>query len=207
MHNDTMVNCQKPEETIMRLVQNTGVVRAREIRQAGLHSEYLRRLCEKGLLIRSGRGLYISADCDVTELHDFAQAAKRVPHGVICLLSALVYHHIGTQNPHQIWMAVDRRARKPKVDFPPLRIFRFSGQAMDLGVEEKVVEGVPVRIYNPAKTVADCFKYRNKIGLDVALEALKECLRERKCTSDELWHFAQVCRVAKIMRPYMEAMI
>lgn len=162
---------------------------------------------EKGLLIRSGRGLYISADCDVTELHDFAQAAKRVPHGVICLLSALVYHHIGTQNPHQIWMAVDRRVRKPKVDFPPLRIFRFSGRAMDLGVEEKVVEGVSVRVYNPAKTVADCFKYRNKIGLDVALEALRECQRERKCTSDELWHFAQVCRVANIMRPYMEAMI
>ena len=202
-----MLDNKKPEKEIMRMVQKTGMVRAREVRQAGFHPEYLRRLCEKGFLVRSGRGLYVSANPDVTELHDFAQAAKRVPHGVICLLSALAYHNIGTQNPYQIWIAVDRRARKPKVDFPPLRIFRFSGQALDMGVEEATVEGVKVRIYNPAKTVADCFKYRNKIGLDVALEALRESLRERKCNSDDLWHFAKVCRVANIMRPYMEAIV
>ena len=195
------------ENTILRMARKTGVVRAREIREAGLHSEYLRRLCKSGQLIRTGRGLYVLADGNFTEHHSLGEACKRVPHGIICLLSALSYHEIGTQNPHQIWMAIDRAVRKPKVDYPPIRIFRFSGQSLKEGIEEKKIEGVSVRVYNPAKTVADCFKYRNKVGIDVAIEALKECLRSRRCTIDELFHYAQICRVRNIMRPYMEAIV
>lgn len=197
----------KPENTIIKMARKTGVVRAREIRKAGIHPEYLRKLCKSGLLIRTGRGLYVLADGDFTEHHSLAEACKRVPHGIICLLSALSYHEIGTQNPHQIWMAIDRSMRKPKVDYPPIRIFRFSGPSLEEGIEKKKIEGVSVRVYNPAKTVADCFKYRNKVGIDVAIEALKECWRSRRSTVDELVHYAKICRVRNIMQPYIEAIV
>jgi predicted transcriptional regulator of viral defense system len=189
------------------MARKTGVVRAREIRKAGLHPEYLRKLCTSGHLIRTGRGLYVLADGDFTEHHSLAEACKRVPHGIICLLSALSYHEIGTQNPHQIWMAIDRAMRKPKVDYPPIRIFRFSGPSLKEGIEKIQIEGVSIKVYNPAKTVADCFKYRNKVGIDVAIEALKECWRSRRCTIDELVHYARICRVRNIMQPYMEAIV
>ena len=195
------------ENAIMKMAHKTGVVRAREIREAGLHPEYLRKLCKSRKLIRTGRGLYVLADGDFTEHHSLAEACKRVPHGIICLLSALSYHEIGTQNPHQIWMAIDRAMRKPKVDYPPIRVFRFSGPSLKEGIEEKKIEGVSVRVYNPAKTVADSFKYRNKVGIDVAIEALKECWRSRRCTIDELFHYARICRVQNIMQPYMEAIV
>jgi predicted transcriptional regulator of viral defense system len=158
------------ENAILEMARKTGVVRAREIREAGLHPEYLRKLCKSGYLIRTGRGLYSLADGDFTEHHTLAEACKRVPHGVICLLSALSYHEIGTQNPHEVWMAIDRAIRKPKVDYPPIRVFRFSGLSLKEGIEEIKIEGVSVRVYNPAKTVADCFKCRNKVGIDVAIE-------------------------------------
>jgi predicted transcriptional regulator of viral defense system len=128
-----------------------------------------------------------------------------VPSGVVCLLSALRLHGLTTQAPFEVWMALDTKAWLPKVDHPPLRFVRFSGAALREGVQRKKIEGVEVRFYSPAKTVADCFKYRNKIGLDVALEALRECRRQKRATADELWHFARVCRVANVMRPYMEA--
>jgi len=195
------------ENAIMKMARKTGVVRAREIRKAGLHPEYLRKLCTSGHLIRTGRGLYVLADGDFTEHHSLAEACKRVPHGIICLLSALSYHEIGTQNPHQIWMAIDRAMRKPKVDYPPIRIFRFSGPSLKEGIEKIQIEGVSIRVYNPAKTVADCFKYRNKVGIDVAIEALKECWRSRRCTTDEFVHYARICRVQNIMQPYMEVIV
>ena len=195
------------ESTILQMARKTGVVRAREIREAGLHPEYLRKLCKSGQLIRTGRGLYVLADGDFTEHHSIAEASKRVPHGIVCLLSALSYYEIGTQNPHQIWMAIDRAMRKPKVDYPPIRIFRFSGPSLKEGIEEKKIEGVSVQVYNPAKTVADCFKYRNKVGIDVAIEALKECWRSRRCEIDELIYYAKICRVRNIMQPYMEAIV
>ena len=195
------------EHAIMNMARKAGVIRAREIKKAGLHPEYLRKLCKSGRLIRTGRGLYVLAKGDFTEHHGLAEACKRVPHGIICLLSSLSYHEIGTQNPHQIWMAIDRAMRKPKVDYPPLRIFRFSGPSLQEGIEEKKIEGVSVRVYNPAKTVADCFKYRNKVGIDVAIEALKESWRSRLCTTDELIHYSRICRVQNIMQPYMEAIV
>ena len=195
------------ESTILQMARKTGVVRAREIRKAGLHPEYLRKLCTSGHLIRTGRGLYVLADGDFKEHHSIAEACKRVPHGIVCLLSALSYYEIGTQNPHQIWMAIDRAMRKPKVDYPPIRIFRFSGPSLKEGIEEKKIEGVSVQVYNPAKTLADCFKYRNKVGIDVAIEALKECWRSRRCEIDELVYYAKICRVRNIMQPYMEAIV
>jgi predicted transcriptional regulator of viral defense system len=135
-----------------------------------------------------------------------AEACKRVPGGVVCLLSALQFHDLTTQLPFEVWLALDVKARKPAVEFPPLRIVRFSAEALSKGIETHRVEGVTVRVYNVPKTVADCFKYRNKIGLDVALEALRECRRKRLATIDELWRYAKICRVSKVMQPYLQAM-
>ena len=128
-----------------------------------------------------------------------------MPNGIICLISALRFHDLTTQVPHEVWMAISEKARRPKVDYPPLRIVRFSGDSLDYGAVTQKVEGVPIRVFDPAKTVADCFKYRNKIGLDVALEALRDCYRQRKATMDELWKAAKVCRVARVMQPYLES--
>ena len=195
-----------PENQVLELAQQ-GLLRVCDLTSRGLHPEYLRRLYQKGLVRREGRGLYIAADAEISVHYGLAQVAKRVSHGVICLLSALSFHEIGTQLPHQVWMAIDRRAAKPKMQFPPLRVMRFSGAALTEGIETYQIEGVPVQIFNPAKTVADCFKYRNKIGLDIALEALKECILDRRTTMDDLWHFAKVCRMTNVMRPYMEAIV
>ena len=148
----------------------------------------------------------LGAEHAVTEHHGLAIAAAAVPHGVVCLLSALQYHGIGTQLPSEVWMAIDRRARRPALRYPPLRIVRYTGAALTEGVESRRVEGREVRVYNVAKTVADCFKYRNKIGLDVALEALREGWRARRFTMDELDRYAAICRVQRVMRPYLEAL-
>lgn len=192
---------------ILELAHESGVVSSAEVRSQGIHHEYLRQLCKEGKLIRVGRGLYSLPDAEVTVHHGLAQVRKAIPKGVICLLSALRFHEIGTQAPHEVWVAIDRRAARPRAKYPRMRIVRFSGKSLTEGIAEHNVEGVLVRIYKPAKTVADCFKYRNKIGLDVALEALRETIRERRCTTDELWRYAKICRVTEIMRPYMEAIV
>ena len=143
------------------------------------------------------------------ELKEFcalAEATKAVPKGIGCLISALRFHGIGTQLPHEVWLALDRRAARPRVTYPPLHVVRVSGKSLSGGIEKHDVEGVTVRVYAPAKTVVDCFRYRNKVGLDVALEALREALRARKCTVDELWRCAKAGRIAKVMRPYLEAL-
>ncbi len=191
----------------MKLARRSGIVSASDVRSIGVHSEYLRRLCAKGDLVRIGRGLYQIPDAEITTHHGTARAAKTVPNGVICLLSALRFHEIGTQVPQAVWMAIDRRAALPKIATPKMRFVFFSDDALTEGMEEHTIEGIQVRIYSPAKTVADCFKYRNKIGLDVALEALQEVLRDRKCSIDDLWKYAKICRVTNTIRPYMEATI
>jgi predicted transcriptional regulator of viral defense system len=192
-------------ERVARMVRRAGVFRSRDLDGGGIPRQYLRQAKQRGLVKQVGRGLYVARDTPATEHHSLAEAAKRVSHGVICLLSALRFHHLTTQSPHEVWMAVSRKARRPRENHPPLRIVRFSGAALEYGVLAKKVEGVVVRVYNPAKTVADCFKYRNKIGLDVALEALRHCYRQRKATMDELWEAAKVCRVARVMQPYLES--
>lgn len=194
-------------EKILEMARKTGALRVRDLIAHGLHPENLRRLSARGILVRSGRGLYMLADVDATENHTFVEAAKKVPQGVICLLSALRFHGLTTQAPFEVWMAIAGKAWRPKADYPPLRVFHFSESALNFGVEVHQIEGVPVRIFSPSKTVVDCFKYRNKIGLDVAVESLRDCRRQRKCKNDELWRYAKVCRVSNVMRPYLEATI
>jgi len=158
------------------------------------------------VLERIARGQYRLAESPVTEHHGLAIAAAAVPKGVVCLVSALSFHRVGTQLPFQVWLALDRRARRPTLSYPPLRVVRFSGSALRAGIATHQIEGRPVRIYSVAKTIADCFKYRNKIGLDVALEALREGWRARRFTMDEIGRHAKACRVERVMRPYLEAL-
>jgi predicted transcriptional regulator of viral defense system len=175
------------------------------VEAVGISRTYLNKLHSQGVLDRPSRGLYILKDDDPSEHRSLVEACRRVPRGVVCLLSALQFHGLTTQAPFEVWLAIGESARLPRVDSPSLRIVRFSGAALTSGVQEHVVEGVTVRVSTPAKTVADCFKYRNKIGIDVALEALRDGLRQRKVTSDDLWQAAKVCRMANVMRPYLEA--
>lgn len=198
--------CDKAKRKL-ELARNSGIVSSEEIRSHGIHHEYVRQLCAEGKLVLVGRGRYMLPDAEVTAHHGLAQAGKSVRKSVICLLSALPFHEIGAQVPHEVWIAIDRRSALPRVKRPKMRIVRFSGKALAEGIDEHNVEGLPVRIYNPAKTVADCFKYRNKIGLDVTLEALREVIRERNCTTDERWQYAKIRRMTKTMRPYMEAIV
>ena len=193
-------------ELALQLIRERGVLRPRDLTPQGIPRHALRTLCDSGIVQRVGRGLYVLANAPITQHHSLAEASKRVPKGVICLLSALSFHGLTTQNPSQVWMAVDRKGWSPNVDLPFVRVVAFSRSALDYGIEAYGIEGVEVRVYSPAKTVADCFKYRNKIGLDVALEALRDCIRQRKATVDQLLGAAEICRVAKVMRPYLESL-
>jgi predicted transcriptional regulator of viral defense system len=196
-------------EQLRQKVKDIGILHARDLKAQGIPREYLWQLQQKGLLERAGRGIYRRPDWEVTENHGLVEAAQRVPRGVICLLSALRFHGLTTQSPFEVWVAIDRKAHRPNGSsdnhLTPLNIVRFSGQALTEGVEEHTIEGVTVKIYGPAKTVADCFKYRNKIGVDVAIEALRDCWQKRRASADELWRYAKICRVANVIRPYMEA--
>jgi len=192
---------------IIQIVKRLGIVRPRDMDEYGIHRKYIHMLHDQGMLNRIGRGLYTLPDTDPSENRSFAEASKRVPSGVICLLSALRFHGLTTQSPYEIWMAIGHKARSPREPGMPIRITRYSGESLTAGVEEHNIEGVSIRVYNPAKTVADCFKFRNKIGLDVAMEALRDCHSSRKYTMDELWKFAKICRVANIMKPYLEFLV
>lgn len=193
------------ENRILNILEHESTLRPRDLDAYDIPRPYLHRLHERGLVMRVGRGLYMLPEADITEHHTLVEASKRVPKGIICLLSALQFHGLTTQAPFEVWMAIDNKARQPQVDYPSLRIVRFSGESLKAGIQEEEIEGVSIKIYNPAKTVADCFKYRNKIGLDVAIEALRDCRRQRLCSNDELWKYAKICRVTNIMKPYLEA--
>jgi predicted transcriptional regulator of viral defense system len=193
-------------DEVVTLARRQGIVTARALREGGIAPTYLQRLTARGILRRVARGLYEIADgADISAMHTLVEACLRVPSGVICLLSALRFHDLTTQAPREVWLAIDPKAHLPKVPYPPLRIVRFGGGARTTGVEEHLVEGQTVRVYSVAKTVADCFKYRNKIGLDVAIEALNDAWGGRRATADDLWQAAMVDRVANVMRPYLEA--
>lgn len=194
-------------EKILHLAKEKSILRPRDLDSHGIPRRWMSRLYERGELIRIGRGLYTLTDAVPTENRSLAEVAKRIPSAVICLLSALQFHELTTQVPHQVWIAVASKARSPKVSDLPTRIIRFSGDSFTAGIDTCEIEGVQVRIYNPAKTVADCFKFRNKVGLDVAIEALKDCLRKRKATVDELWTYAGICRVANVIKPYLESLL
>lgn len=195
------------EQQVLDFISTKGIIQAKELQPHGWARACLQRLEGKGLIERIGRGLYTVHDANVSERRGTAEICKRVPGAVVCLLSALQFHKLTTQLPFEVWIAIDARARKPAIIYPPLRVVRFSGAALKEGVQSHLVEGVLVKVYSPAKTVADCFKFRNKIGLDVAIEALRECIRKNVATVDEIWHYAQVCRVSKVMQPYMQAIL
>jgi len=196
----------KPFQKIMHYVGQHGIVRPRDIEAIGLPREYLLRLHRQGKIVRSGRGLYSLPDATITERHSYAEAARRVPGSIFCLLSALAFHEITTQSPASVWIALPQGTRRPTISSLSLRVVRLSGASLTEGIEKHKVEGVPIRVYSVAKTVADCFKFRNKIGLDVAIEALKDSLGQKKATINEIYRYARICRVSNVIRPYMEAL-
>ena len=193
-------------QDILDLATELGLIRPRDLTERGLPTVALTRLVRQGRLQRVGRGLYALPDRPVSEHNALAEVARKHPQAIVCLLSALRFHDLTTQSPFEVWLAIPNKARAPKMDYPPLRIVRFSGAALTHGLEDCVVDGVPVRVTSVARTVADCFKFRNKIGLDVALEALQEAWRAKRASMDELWRYATLCRVANVMRPYMESL-
>lgn len=192
-------------DRLLALARTRGVLRSKDLAPLGIPRQTLARLHRRGALDRVGRGLYVLAGADVTEKHTLVTAARRVPHGVVCLLSALRFHDLTTQAPFEVWLAIDGKARRPKQEAVPLRVVYMSGQSFTEGVETHELEGVEVRVFGAAKTVADCFKYRSQVGLDVAIEALKDYRWSSAFDADALWRFAQVCRVSTVMRPYLEA--
>ena len=193
-------------ERLMELARSRGLIRPCDLEPFGIPRVSLTRAVRRGLLERIGRGLYGLPGREVSAHGSLAEVARRVPKGVICLLSALRFHDLTTQAPFEVWLAIENKALAPKLDYPPLRVVRFSGEAFTEGVEEHVVDSVTIRITGVAKTVADCFKYRNKIGLDVALEALREAWHEKRTSSDDIWRYAKVCRVANVMRLFLDSL-
>lgn len=188
------------------LLQAKGLVRAHELAQLGVAGETLQQLLRKGVIVRISRGLYAAPDRVLNEHDQLAQLAIKYPNMVFCLLTALQIHGLTTQAPHEVWVAILPNARAPQVSYPPLRIVRLSDPG--LGLEQITLDGVVhIPVTSVAKTVADCFKFRNKIGLDIALEALRDAWRQKKVTMDELWEMAQLCRVANVMRPYLESLV
>lgn len=173
----------------------------------GIHPSTLARALEDGTLERVSRGKYRFADAEITENHGLVLAAASVPTGIVCLVSALAFHEVGTQLPRQTWMAVPRTTWKPKVEYPPLRLVYFTGAALTSGVEEHTFEGRRVRVYNLPKTIVDCFNYRNTVGLDVALEAVIDAWQRRRVLMADIDHYAQLCGVHKVMMPYLEILV
>ena len=167
----------------------------------------LTRLVRQGEITRIARGLYAVSDRPITELDSLVDVAAYSGQAIFCLLTALRFHNLTTQSPFEVWLALPNKARAPKIDYPPLRIVWYSGAALSEGVEQHVMAGQTIKVYGVAKTIADCFKYRNKIGVDVGIEALREAWREKRVTMRELHHYGKICRVEKIMRPYLESLV
>lgn len=184
-----------------------GLLRTSQALKLGIHPRTLYELRDTNRIVQLGRGLYRLADANETEHLDLITVAAKVPDGVICLISALAFHGITTEVPHEVYLAVRHGKEQPRLDYPPLRVFRFSEETISAGVEKHKLEGVTVRLFSPAKTVADCFKFRHKIGMDVAVEALKLCLARRKAKPVQILHYARLCRVERVIRPYLEALV
>ena len=194
-------------KTALRLLERNGIMRLSDLMAQGVDPPTLSRLVNEGAVIRPSRGLYELADAEFHLSHGLAEIAKRVPKGVICLISALQFHEITLQNSSSVWVAIGDRDRKPSISYPPVRFVRFGEQALADGIDTHIIDSVKVRITDPARTVVDCFRYRTKVGLDVAMEGLREGLRRRRYTPDELWRHARTARVWSVMHPYVEAMV
>lgn len=190
----------------LRAIRRHGLARPRELAHHGINRVELSRLVRAGLVARVARGVYAATDHEFSADLSAAIVATRVPSAVICLLTALRLHDLTTQQPHEVWIALAEKARRPRLDYPRLRVARFSGPSLTEGIETRRIEGVQVRLYSAAKTVADCFKYRDKIGIDVAVEALHDYTRKHRGGATALAHFARVCRVTRVMQPYLDSL-
>lgn len=191
---------------VLDALEERGHLRPSDLASLGIPRSTLYRMAQEGAIVRASRGLYTLPGAAWPPA-PLADVAHQIPKGRICLLSALQFHGLTTQAPFEVWVAIHPKARRTAVEWPPIRLVRFSGESLTTGVEQHEIDGVSVPIYGPAKTVADCFKYRNKIGLDVALEALRSAWQERRVTMDQLWHYARICRVSRVMRPYLESIV
>ena len=199
---------QKPQSQLaLKLLEKHGTMRGCELSNAGVHPQTLARLVEDGSLSRVARGLYELADADITAPHDLAVVAKLVPRGVICLVSALQFHELTMQMPSRVWVSIGAKAREPKVEHPPIRVVRFGTQALALAVQVHRIDGVPVPVFDPAKTVVDCFRFRKHVGLDVALEGLHSAIRSEKAKPAEIVQYARALRIWSVLRPYLEAVV
>jgi predicted transcriptional regulator of viral defense system len=193
------------KEQALQIIEETGLIRPMELEARGVSRAHLYRLVHEGLVERQARGMYAATGHVLSADHTLAQVAKRVPAAVFCLLTALRFHGLTTQSPAAVWIALPEKARRPRLDYPRLRVARFSGKALTEGVETHRVEGVELHVYSAAKTVADCFKYRNKVGIDVPVEALRDFTRRHRGGATELARYARICRVARVMQPYLDA--
>jgi predicted transcriptional regulator of viral defense system len=193
---------------LLSLARRRPVLRARDIAEQGIHTGTLTRMTRSGALEKVGPGRYrLARKQRLTEHHDLVVAATAVPRSIVCLISALRFHDIGTQLPTEVWLAVSRGTRVPRLTAPPLRVVNISPAVFDVGIEEHRIEGQVVRIYSLARTVADCFRFRNKIGLDVALEALTDAWRTKRLDLDELNRIAKKLRVQRVIQPYLETVV
>ena len=204
-------SCKAPHEhthteRLLNLARQKGLLRSSDLDALGVPRVYLTRLTASSRLEKVGRGLYRLPESALFEHDSLAVIATRVPQAVFCLLTALQFHELTTQLPRQIWIAMPRGSHLPRIDYPPVKMVQYSGAAYAQGIEDHERDRVMLRVYSVAKTVVDCFKHRNKIGLDVALEALREARERKKVSADELWRYAKICRVANVMRPYLEAL-
>lgn len=197
----------KIEDKILELVAKKKIIKAADLEAEGFSRNYLYTLRQRGLLTRVSTGTYALPGREITEYSSFAEITKQNPRVVICLLSALIYYQISTQFPHEVWCAIPQGANKPRINYPPLSLIYISEPSYSYGIQQHEIDGVQVNIYSIAKTVADCFRFRNKIGIDVAIEALKEAWNQKKVTMDELVEAAKINRVLKVMRPYMEVIV
>lgn len=192
-------------QRVLDLASQKGLLRASDLDAIDAPRVVLTRLTAAGLLEKVGRGLYRLPNAEISEFESLGTVATKAPKAVFCLLTALQFHELTTQLPRQVWIAMPRGSHLPRIDYPPVKMVQFTGDAYSAGIEEVERDGVRLHVYNAAKTVADCFKHRNKIGLDVALEAIKDARASSKASVDDIWHFAKICRVANVMRPYLES--
>ena len=197
----------KKPQSALALAKERPTIRTSDVTGMGVARVALTRLVRKGELVRIARGVYAHPERKGTEFDSLLDVAAQSQQGIFCLLTALRFHGLTTQSPFEIWLAIPQKSRIPRIGYPPVRTVWFSGMALTEGIETHVLDGQPVRIYGIAKTIADCFKYRNKIGIDVALEALHDAWKQRRVTMSQLYHFGKICRVEKIMRPYLESLV
>jgi len=200
---------QKPTTAADKAIQilaKSGMARLHELKAAGIPETVVARLTQAGRVVRLARGLYQLPNADLQTSHTLAEVAKIVPKGVICLISALVYHELTLQLPPFVWVAIEVHTRRPKHRYPPMRFVRFSKNGLIEGVEQHMIESVPVKITSPARTIVDCFRFRNKIGVDIAISAMREALRKRVCTPDDIISHARSLRILSVVKPYLEVM-